>query len=53
MSDDEDASVPVADTPKHLTTEQLFAGARELTIEHNGEIYRLRITAKGGLLLTK
>ena len=28
-------------------------GDREITIEHNGELYRLRITAKGGLILTK
>lgn len=53
VSDDEDVSIPFVPTPKHFTIEELFAGAREILIEHNGEIYRLRITAKGGLILTK
>jgi hemin uptake protein HemP len=31
----------------------LFDGARELIIEHGGEEYRLRVTSKGKLILTK
>jgi hemin uptake protein HemP len=53
VSNDDDVSMPFVQPPKHFTTEELFAGAREITIEHNGELYRLRITAKGGLILTK
>jgi hemin uptake protein HemP len=30
-----------------------MSGARELIIEHAGEEYRLRITGKGKLILTK
>lgn len=32
---------------------ELFAGARELTITHGSEIYRLRVTAQNKLILTK
>lgn len=35
------------------STECLFKGAREIEIEHNGEIYRLRITRQGKLILNK
>ncbi|MEO1190562.1 MAG: hemin uptake protein HemP [Pseudomonadota bacterium] len=31
----------------------LFGGAREVMIRHGGEVYRLRRTARGGLILTK
>jgi len=40
---------PVRETSSNL----LFAGAREVMIRHSGEVYRLRRTAKGGLILTK
>ena len=43
------ASVPV----RHLTSEELLAGAREVVIEHENELYRLRCTSKGKLILTK
>lgn len=47
---DANASVPpVRETSSNL----LFAGAREVMIRHSGEVYRLRRTAKGGLILTK
>ncbi len=36
-----------------LSTARLFKGTRELIIEHAGEEYRLRITGKGKLILTK
>ena len=36
-----------------VTSERLFAGARELTIQHAGDSYLLRITNQGKLILTK
>ncbi len=57
---------PLADTPDRLqqlnkpigvaraiTSEVLFAGKRELLIQHAGDSYRLRITNQGKLILTK
>jgi hemin uptake protein HemP len=37
----------------HTTSARLMGGARELIIEHAGDEYRLRITGKGKLILTK
>lgn len=42
----------VAASAPRLTTEELFAGAREIALLHNGRQYRLRITQQGKLLLT-
>lgn len=39
--------------PIRVTSEQLLAGRRELFIEHGGDSYRLRVTNKGKLILTK
>ncbi|VAW83693.1 hypothetical protein MNBD_GAMMA16-1198 [hydrothermal vent metagenome] len=36
-----------------ITSAELLAGQRELVIEHGAEEYRLRITSKGKLILTK
>jgi hemin uptake protein HemP len=36
-----------------ITSEQLFAGATEVQIEHHGALYRLRRTSLGKLILTK
>lgn len=57
---------PLADTPgclqelskpgsvtRAITSEVLFAGKRELLIQHAGDSYRLRITNQGKLILTK
>lgn len=38
---------------KSITSEALFAGQRELLIEHAGVAYRLRLTNLGKLILTK
>ena len=38
---------------KEIDSLTLFGSARELLIRHSGELYRLRPTAKGGLILTK
>ncbi|MCO5076312.1 MULTISPECIES: hemin uptake protein HemP [Chelatococcus] len=36
-----------------MNAQQLFGDKRELVIVHNGERYRLRITANDKLILTK
>jgi hemin uptake protein HemP len=36
-----------------VSTAALFKGQREIVIEHNGELYRLRITRQGKLILNK
>ncbi len=38
---------------RQLASRDLFAGGNELHIEHKGEIYTLRQTSKGKLILTK
>jgi hemin uptake protein HemP len=40
-------------SPKHIDSQQLFAGRRELIIEHQGERYHLRVTRQNKLILTK
>lgn len=41
------------DSPKIVSAQDLFAGQREIVIEHAGEIYRLRITRRNKLILQK
>jgi len=36
-----------------LTSEELFAGAAEVQIAHEGALYRLKRTALGKLIMTK
>ena len=36
-----------------FTTEELFGGATEIGIAHQGLVYRLRITRQGKLVLNK
>lgn len=36
-----------------LASRSLFGNAREVHIDHEGQLYRLRITALGKLILTK
>ena len=38
---------------QRLHSDMLLAGRREIVIEHSGEEYRLRVTSKGKLILTK
>ena len=54
-SEDESAPSPPpgATRPAIFRTEDLFGSAQEIWIEHAGEMYRLRITSRGKLLLTK
>ncbi len=44
---------PANDAPRILQAEELFAGRREVWIQHGDQRYRLRITAAGKLILTK
>ncbi len=44
---------PSATSPVILSSKDLLRGAREVWIEHGEEMYRLRLTAAGKLLLTK
>jgi hemin uptake protein HemP len=40
--------------PRRMTsTRELLGGGMEVQIEHNGEVYTLRQTSKGKLILTK
>lgn len=39
--------------PKRVTAQDLFQGEREICIEHDGELYRLRITRRNKLILQK
>ena len=41
------------DSPKVVSAQELFAGQREICIEHEGERYVLRITRRGKLILQK
>lgn len=45
------ASAPEA--VRRLRSEALLDGAREVEIEHQGAIYRLKVTSLGKLILTK
>jgi hemin uptake protein HemP len=38
---------------KRINSQQLLTDEREIEIEHAGQLYRLRITALGKLILTK
>lgn len=45
-------STPPVDPPRYVSAD-LFRGAREVLIEHEGDLYRLHRTSKGKLILTK
>lgn len=49
----EAAERPAAVEPHLLTSAEILRGAREITILHAGEAYRLRVTSNGRLILTK
>jgi hemin uptake protein HemP len=38
---------------KRLSSHALLGGEREIEIEHAGQLYRLRLTSLGKLILTK
>jgi hemin uptake protein HemP len=43
----------VALTGNRLESRDLFIGTKEITIGHEGDVYRLRLTALNKLILTK
>lgn len=45
--------VPDSATVPHLSSTRLLGAAGEAVIEHEGNLYRLRRTSRGGLVLTK
>ncbi len=46
-------SEPASGLPRSVASEDLFRGQRELLIHHAGEVYRLRLTRNGKLILNK
>jgi len=50
MSEAEEDRFPA---PRVLRSDEILRGAREVTILHAGEAYRLRITSNDKLILTK
>lgn len=44
---------PAGASQSRIKSADIFAGAREVVIEHEGDEYRLRLTSKGKLILTK
>jgi hemin uptake protein HemP len=48
-----EAGRPTAARPVRVLVSDILAGGREAILEHDGQDYRLRITANGKLILTK
>lgn len=46
-------AVQILGTPAEVSSKSLLGGQREITILHEGDRYRLRITANEKLILTK
>jgi hemin uptake protein HemP len=44
---------PTKAAPRTLLSRELLGDAQEVIIEHDGDLYRLRCTSKGKLILTK
>lgn len=44
---------PAKAAPRRLLSRDLLGDSREVVIEHDGDLYRLRCTSKGKLILTK
>jgi hemin uptake protein HemP len=48
------ATAPGSDAGvRYVSSAELFAGAREVVIQHEHHRYRLKITSKGGMILNK
>lgn len=47
------AVVPVGQTQRIVESRELFRGANEILIAHEGAIYRMKITRQGKLILNK
>lgn len=50
---DRNAGQPPAPDPREVESEALLGCGGELHIRHQGQVYCLRRTGKGGLILTK
>lgn len=44
---------PAIDAPRHITSQSLLEGGREVVIQHQGGEYHLRLTRNDKLILTK
>jgi hemin uptake protein HemP len=44
---------PVDNSVRYVRSADLFAGAREVVIQHEKHRYRLKITSRGGMILNK
>ncbi|MDN2566938.1 hemin uptake protein HemP [Aquibium sp. A9E412] len=44
---------PAEAGPRVYSSRELFGQAQEITIEHGGQAYRLKITRQGKLILNK
>ncbi len=56
LSAEHSVAAPFSTTPKarkQINSRDLLQDQREVEIEHAGQIYRLRLTALGKLILTK
>ncbi|WP_127144511.1 hemin uptake protein HemP [Pelagibacterium montanilacus] len=51
--DDRPLSRPEPDRSGVIPSHKLFGQAREVAIDHDGTVYRLRITRQGKLILNK
>jgi hemin uptake protein HemP len=61
MQDDNATNIPVGlpesrtpdlAAPRRICSEDILRGASEIVIDHNGRLYKLRITQNGKLILT-
>ncbi len=50
-SDSDPATSKPVQRPSEVSFEELSKGRKEVVIEHEGKLYRLRLTRKGGLIL--
>lgn len=46
-------SIPAPEGAATISSRELLQGAREVLIDHEGEMYRLRLTRNGKLILHK
>jgi hemin uptake protein HemP len=46
-------AVESGDTVRRMRSTELFGGSREIVIQHDQHVYRLKQTSRGGLILTK
>jgi hemin uptake protein HemP len=53
VSQPQEAPRPAPARPVRVLVSEILAGGREAILEHDGQDYRLRITANGKLILTK